>query len=449
MRIRTRAAALGASALLCVTAVAAAPALASPGPTGSGGPADPGVTVEYFPSPGAEGRYTEVPATAPERLAPKGLRAPRAAPARASVGTIQDTGPTDARLDLVVMGDGYTADQQGDFRADAQAKIEAVFQIEPYKSYRDLFNIWVVDAVSRDSGVSGDPTKDIVRDTALSSYFWCGDIERLLCVDIDKVSAHAAQAPAADIVFVLANTTTYGGAGYSGVQNAVGYDGIATMSSDNDRATLIGAHELGHSIGHLADEYTYDSYGRYQGAEPADRNSSTHDAAHQVANRVKWWRWMGEQDPAGGTVGTYEGSGYHPLGLYRPTANSLMRKLDTDAFNLVGREGMINGFYRYAKALTSTTPTDRPVRAQHPIRARLASFDRAGIARVQLRWYLDGVEVRHARGERVVTPRQLGVRGHGQGRTVTARAVDATTAIRDPQVREAATSSLTWTVGRR
>ncbi|MFD7547917.1 M64 family metallopeptidase [Streptomyces sp. NPDC059816] len=444
MRIRTRAAALGASALLCVTAPAAAPALAAPAPTGTGSAE---VTVEYFPDPDAEGRYTEVPATAPQRLTDRQKTAPEAAPARASVGSIQRSGPSDARLDLVVMGDGYTAAQQADFRADAQAKVESVFQIEPYKSYRDLFNIWVVDAVSQDSGVSGDPTKDVVRNTALSSYFWCGDIERLLCVDIDKVSAHAAQAPAADIVFVLANTTTYGGAGYSGVQNDVGYDGIATMSSDNDRSTLIGAHELGHSIGHLADEYTYDTYGRYQGAEPTDRNSSVHDAAHQIAHQVKWWRWMGEQDPAGGAVGTYEGSGYYPQGLHRPTANSLMRKLDTDAFNLVGREGMIGGFYRYAKALTSPTPTDRPVGAHHPIRARLASFDRQGIARVQLRWYVDGVEVRHARGERVVTPRQLGVRGDGHGRTVTARAVDATSAIRDPQVREAATSSLTWTVG--
>ncbi|MFD4832350.1 M64 family metallopeptidase [Streptomyces uncialis] len=448
MRIRPRVAAVGATALLCVAATAAGPAAAAPEPSGAGAGK---VSVEYFPSPDAEGRYTEVPASAPGRLTDRKRSAPDRAPARAAVGAIQDTGPTDARLDLVVMGDGYTADQQGDFQADARAKVEAVFQIEPYKSYRDLFNIWVVDAVSQESGVSGDPTKDVVRNTALSSYFWCGDIERLLCVDIDKVSAHAAQAPAADIVFVLANTTMYGGAGYSGVQNDVGYDGIATMSSDNDRATLIGAHELGHSIGHLADEYTYDSYGRYQGAEPADRNSSVHQAPHQLANRVKWWRWMGEQDPAGGTVGTYEGSGYHPQGLYRPTENSLMRKLDTDAFNHVGREGMINGFYRYAKALTTTTPTDRPVRSDQRLRARLADFDRKGIARVELRWYVDGAEVRKARGERVVTPRELGVRkhrGHWHGRTITARAVDTTSAIRDPQVREAASSTVTWTMAR-
>ena len=75
--------------------------------------------------------------------------------------------------------------------------------------------VWSVDAVSNQSGVSGDPGKDVVKDTALKSYFWCDDIERLLCVDTAKVESYAAKAPDADLVVVLSNSTKYGGAGYT------------------------------------------------------------------------------------------------------------------------------------------------------------------------------------------------------------------------------------------
>ncbi|MFE0654017.1 M64 family metallopeptidase [Streptomyces sp. NPDC059534] len=403
------------------------------------------VSVEYFTGPGAKGRHTEVPATAPARRSL--LRSATPAPDEASVSALAENGPVGARLDLVVMGDGYTATEQGDFEADAQAKVKAIFQIEPYKSYRELFNVWIVNAVSNESGVTGDTSRDSVKDTALSSYFWCAETERLLCVDTDKVSTYAAQAPAADIVFVLANTTKYGGAGYSGVENSVGYDGIATMSSDNAQSALIGAHELGHSIGHLADEYTYPSLGTYTYDEPVEANASVHDAAQQNTQRTKWWRWLGEADPAGGTVGTYEGSYYYPLGIYRPTENSLMRALNTDTFNLVGREAMIGGFYRYAKTLTSTLPTDREIGLSTPIRVDLTRLGASDIADVELRWYVDGVEVRQARGIETVDARRLGVHKlRGSTHTVTARAVDTTDAIRDPAVREATETSLSWTV---
>ncbi|CAM5302347.1 hypothetical protein SANTM175S_07335 [Streptomyces antimycoticus] len=114
--------------------------------------------------------------------------------------------------------------------------------VEPYASYKDLFNVWTVDAVSNQSGVSGDPSRDVVKDTALGSYFWCDDIERLLCVDTAKVESYAAKAPEADLVVVLGNSTKYGGAGYT-LTSQVGYDGIATASSDHADSDQIAVHE--------------------------------------------------------------------------------------------------------------------------------------------------------------------------------------------------------------
>ncbi|WP_251094226.1 M64 family metallopeptidase [Streptomyces sp. Caat 7-52] len=436
-RALTRPVSAAGAVLLAVAALAG---LANPGPARAASPAERTRTVEYFPGPGAEPRQVTVPVTAPAAgSAARGPRAP--AGTGPQVRPLQHTGPVSGRLDLVVTGDGYTADEQDEFAADAEEKLDAVFGVEPYRSYRGLFNIWLVNAVSRESGVSGDPTADDVKDTALGSSFFCDGLERLLCVDTDAVTRYAALAPDADIVFVVAHSAKYGGAGYSAADlpPAAPFHGVATMSSGNERSYLIGAHELGHSIGGLADEYQYPGYGAYPYAEePAAANLTL----HRDPDRAKWHRWAGVQDPTGSVVGTYEGGGYYETGIHRPTGTSLMRSLESTEFNVVGREAMIDGFYADADALTSSVPTGRPVRANRPITVRLAPL--TGLADLRLTWYVDGRRIPWAAGARSVTPHALGVRGHGH--RVTATVTDRTTALRDPAARDRAANSLTWAV---
>ncbi|WP_327371578.1 M64 family metallopeptidase [Streptomyces sp. NBC_01217] len=444
-------------ALAGLLAATAAPASATPTDTDGGRR----IEAEYFPDPGGPGRTVEVPA-APAQRGPSAA-APLSAAEAALDGTVGKqsvTGPTDDRLDVVIIGDGYTAGQQGDFHADATAKWVGITALEPYKSYQGLFNVWTVDAVSNESGISGDPGADTVRDTALGSYFWCADTERLICTDIDKVDAYAAMAPAADLVVVIANSTKYGGAGYSGLQ-AEGYpfNGVSTLSSDHASSGLIAAHEIGHSVGLLEDEYTYDAYGTWTGGEPGGINSTTHTAEQLTEKQAKWYRWLGQSDPAGGTVGTYEGSAYYPFGIYRPTTSSIMRELSNTEFNLPGREAMIAGFYRAGNALSSTVDTGvtvGPGRRITVARAALGTVGAkphahrpgtgTGLARTELRWYVDGVERVFARGRTSVTAASLGVHADGRGHKVTAQAVDRTAAIRDPAVRALATDTLTWSI---
>ncbi|GAA3045455.1 M64 family metallopeptidase [Streptomyces roseofulvus] len=438
-------AALTTAALLAggASTAGAAPAPTTDPTMGTGLVTDSGAArtheVEYFDGPGGHPRHTHVPADAPARVA-RHQTSTTAAAVDATVTAVQETGPVTGRLDLVVMGDGYTAAQQADFRADAQATIDAVFAIEPYASYRGLFNIWLVDTASAESGVSGDPTADAVKDTALSSYFFCDGIERLLCVDESKVTAHANQAPASDIVFVIANSTKYGGAGYtfSPPPPGASYRGIATMSSDNAKSYLIGAHELGHSIGELADEYQYAGYGAY----PYKSSASTNISTSADLGTSKWYRWVGEQDPTGSPIGTYEGGDYYETGVYRPTDTSLMRTLASTEFNHVGREAMIKGFYTHADAVTSTVPTGQRVGPTQPLTVRLAPV--TGLAGLNLTWYVDGKQVPWATGDLSVTPAELGAVRSGQ--RVTATATDTTAAVRDPAVRTATTNSLSWRV---
>nr|WP_050799958.1 M64 family metallopeptidase [Streptomyces himastatinicus] len=430
------AAATAASAAPSVSA--AAPSASAPSVSAASGRAERTHEVEYFTGPGAHPRHTEVPAATPARLT-RGDRALSAAETAADgdVGSVIENGPTADKVDVVFVGDGYTAAQQDDFHADVRSKWAQISAVEPYAAYRNLFNVWSVDAVSNQSGVSGDPSKGVVKDTALDSYFWCDGTERLLCVDTGKVASYAAKAPEADLVVVLSNSAKYGGAGYA-ISSGAGYDGIATASSDHPDSDQVAVHETGHSLGGLADEYVYAPNGTYTGAEPEESNATKLSAAQLTAEKRKWYRWIGQTSPDGGTVGAYEGSRYYPKGLNRPTENSIMRTLGRK-YSLPGREAMIAGFYRHASVLSSRTRTSAPV-------ARAASLKVSVSKAASLKWYVDGAEVTAARGKKTVTPASLGVPSDGRHHTVMAKAVDTTRAVKDPALRKLLTDSRTWKI---
>ncbi|MEU9607313.1 M64 family metallopeptidase [Streptomyces sp. NPDC048057] len=365
------------------------------------------------------------------------------------VTKLVDNGATDDRLDIVVVGDGYTAAELPQFHTDAKEIWAQTSAVEPYTTYEGMFNIWAVDAVSNESGVSGDPDRATVRDTAVGSYFWCGEIERLLCVDQVKLDRYVAKAPEADLVIVLANSTKYGGAGYNEPSPTLGYEGIATASAGNAKSGQVAIHETGHSLGKLADEYFYPGYPGYEqytGPEPGDSNISTLSAADIAAQRVKWHRWLGETSPDGGAVGAYEGGGYFVKGLNRPTDNSMMRSVDKP-FNLPGVEAMIAGFYRHAQPLTAVTPADSTLRVRNTAKADVVKLAGQGTKQLTVRWYLDGKEVRRLAGRTQIRVAEVARylvdrRTH----TLTVTAEDRTASVRDPKVAATMKSAVNWKV---
>lgn len=360
-----------------------------------------------------------------------------------------DNGPTGDRLDVVVIGDGYTAAELGKFHTDAQAKWAEVTAVEPYATYRNLFNVWTVDAVSHESGVSGDPDRSAVRDTALGSYFWCEEIERLLCIDQPKVDAYVAKAPEADLVVVLANSAKYGGAGYNEPSATLGYEGISTASADHAKSGQVAIHETGHSLGKLADEYFYPGipdYEKYTGPEPAESNTSKLSADRMARQRAKWYRWLGEASPDGGAVGAYEGGGYFTTGIHRPTDNSLMRVLGKP-FNLPGVEAMIAGFYQHARAVTPLVPTDRTLRTAHTVKVAVPRLTGGDGRQLQVRWYLDGREVKRLAGRTDVTVAELRLPDR-RTHTLSVTAEDRTPSVRDPEIARTLRSTVDWNVRR-
>ncbi|AXK31281.1 hypothetical protein DVA86_00100 [Streptomyces armeniacus] len=430
-------AAAGVTAVAALALALAAPGQAAPPDEPERDKAQGTHRVEYFDGPNAHPRHVEVSAETPERLRGSGSVA-----GDGDVTPVVENGPTADKLDIAVIGDGYTEAELPQFHTDAKESWTELAGVEPYTTYQNLFNVWAIDAVSQDSGVSGDPDQGTVKNTALDSHFWCDNLERLLCVDTAKVESYARNAPEADLVIVIANSAKYGGAGYNGVQSELGYDGIATHSGGNDQAGQIAIHETGHSLGKLADEYAYED-SEYTGPETGDLNTTVHTADELEQNGTKWARWLGEATPDGGVIGAYEGAAYHTRGLFRPSEDSIMRTLGRE-FNLVGREAMIAGFHRHAPALASDTRTARALGSEDTVTVRVPEL--TGDARqITLRWYLDGKEVERLRGDRTV--RLADVVGSGGGsHRLTAKATDPTAAVRDPALRADLTKSLTWRV---
>ncbi|MGA4988476.1 M64 family metallopeptidase [Nonomuraea bangladeshensis] len=364
-----------------------------------------------------------------------------AAPGAATVVPVQVTGPPAKRFNLVVMGDGYTEAEQAKFRADVDRHLNVMWSIEPFKSYRNYVNVYRIDIVSGESGVSCDPGLDAPRRTTpLSMGFWgrCnpGSVQRLITMDNAAATRYADMVTGTTSgnrqILALANSGTYGGAGGS----------YATASGSNSMSALISPHELGHSLGGLQDEYDYYQRGvpggAYTGGEPGSAHHTLLTEQQMREQRRKWWRWLGEPSESGGTIGRHEGGLYYTSGVWRPSEHSMMKTLGY-YYDQVGREVMTQRITAKTAVIQDATPTAAPVGADRvlwvePMRPVSHSLTTT--------WSVDG---RTLPGDRdALDLRTLGL---APGKhTVTATVADPTGFVRDPAIKAALTGTRTWTV---
>jgi hypothetical protein len=201
----------------------------------------------------------------------------RAGPSPFRVWAVQESGPPADKVDLLLMGDGYTAAEMPLWHRDAQRLADLLFAVSPFKERRRDFNVWAVDTPSDQSGVSR-PSDGVYRRSALrASYDAFGSERYVLAFDNRRLREAAAAAPY-EFVEIAVNERKYGG---GGIHNL-----YATVAAQSAWAPYLFVHEFGHHFAGLADEY-YTSPVAYAAAE-GDRTEPWEANATADPRAAKW-----------------------------------------------------------------------------------------------------------------------------------------------------------------
>lgn len=303
---------------------------------------------------------------------------------------IQKMGDPATKVDLLLLGDGYTAREIGKFQADARRLIGVLFSTSPFKEHRADFNVWGLCPPALQSGISR-PSTGIYRDS-ISTYDAFGSERYILAFDNQRLRKVAQFAPY-EFIEILANGRTYGGGGI--------FNLYSTVAVDNAFANYVFVHEFGHHFAALADEYytspvsyapapaeriepwepnatalldkdklkwkdlvsadtplptpwakdAFETYEREYGARRAkirkeNRPESEMEALFREDRRMV--DAMMAKEKYAGKVGAFEGCNYEAKGYYRPQADCIMFSR-TDYFCAVCRRAIERVVGMYAR----------------------------------------------------------------------------------------------------
>jgi hypothetical protein len=208
------------------------------------------------------------------------VRAQGAAPAKPI--PIRVSGPSPDKVDLLVLGDGYTQAEMPKFEAAVRRLAQHLFEVSPFKERAGDFNVWALAVPTQESGVSR-PSTGVHHASALGTRYDIFGSERYVLTLDNRALRDIAQYAPYEFIEILVNNDTYGGGGIFGQ--------FSTAAAGNDWANYLFVHEFGHHFAGLADEY-YTSPVAYQSSgarmEPWEPNvTALRDPA-----RLKWKKYV-------------------------------------------------------------------------------------------------------------------------------------------------------------
>jgi len=295
---------------------------------------------------------------------------------------IHVSGASIDKVDLLVLGDGYTAGEMKKFESDARRLVKHLFTVSPFKERAKDFNVWGLAVPTLQSGVSR-PSTGVHHASALGTRYDIFGSERYVLTLDNRALRDIAQHAPYEFIEILVNNETYGGGGIFGQ--------FSTAAASNEWANYLFVHEFGHHFAGLADEYytspvAYATGGaRMEPWEPnatalrdpanlkwkrhvkagtplptpwpkaeyeeASRAYQKKRAALRAANRpesemnalfredLKATEALFANKPHRHDVGAFEGANYEASGYYRPAMQCLMFDR-SEAFCPVCRDGV-------------------------------------------------------------------------------------------------------------
>ena len=237
------------------------------------------------------------------------------------VRPLLESGNPNTKVDIAIVADGYSIKDTAKMRADFQTFRNGILKHRPFKDHEKDINIWAVEAISEESGIT-NPLEKKHLNTAVGSTFNAFEIDRYIMTFEIHTMHNVMQNAHYDHIIIMSNTDTYGGGAI--------YNFYANVTTGNMVAFVV-THELGHLFGGLADEYvdpsvTYNDIHDLN-IEPLEPNITT-----LVNFESKWKHLIGKDIPVPTPVkkeylkevGVFEGGGYQSKGIYRPSIRCMM-----------------------------------------------------------------------------------------------------------------------------
>ncbi len=286
---------------------------------------------------------------------------------------IEKNGDPAMKVDLLFLGEGYSATQQDKCEKDVRRIAEGVFTFSPFKERRKDFNLWGICSPAAEAGISR-PSAGIHRHTLYGSTFDVFGTDRYALSFDNKAIRTAASFAPYDVLAIVMNESAYGNGGIFGQ--------YASVSADYPRAVQVFVHEFGHHFADLGDEYYFNANVAYgamaRRVEPWEPNITAlldpknlkwkelvspdtpiptpwekelyENTARETPQKIREMRAAGKSNdeiaaamraareaqrrafdsgPYKDKVGAFEGAMYETKGLYRPQLKCLMINGDT------------------------------------------------------------------------------------------------------------------------
>ena len=264
-------------------------------------------------------------------------------------------------INIVLLGDGFNAKDiaSGEYLKDIKQEVEYFFGIEPYKSYRDYFNIYTAMPLSTESGVG---TVNTIRYNRFNTTF-TGGVG--LKADYDEIFDYALGAPTVNkenlnqtLIIMVPNSTDYGGICQMWADgSAIAFCPQSTYGYPLDSRGVIQHEAGGHGFGKLGDEYIYHN----AFIDACGCSCCGHVDAILGAKSLGWydnleitgkmhsvgWSHLIFDDRYSDIVDIYEGGYMHNRGVFRSEPNSCMNN-DIPYYSTISRESIVKRIKRYA-----------------------------------------------------------------------------------------------------
>ena len=264
-------------------------------------------------------------------------------------------------INIVLLGDGFNAKDiaSGKYLNDIKQEVEYFFGIEPYKTYRDYFNVYTAIPLSTESGVG---TVNTIRYNRFNTTF-TGGVG--LKADYDEVFDYALGAPTVNkgnlnqtLIIMVPNSTDYGGICQMWEDgSAIAFCPQSTYGYPLDTRGVIQHEAGGHGFGKLGDEYIYhNAFIDFCGC-----SCCGHVLEFNAAKSLGWydnleltgkmhsvgWNHLIFDDRYSDIVDIYEGGYMHYRGVFRSEPNSCMNN-DIPYYSTISRESIVKRIKAYA-----------------------------------------------------------------------------------------------------